>query len=176
MAAVDRVVVIADSIDNVHFTFTCPFCWSSYKKDGTPRANARHIKHFHGSNNDLSHRREYRAPHCSSSFFRTASPPLRSTSLLPPRALILSCRSHPHSSFFYFVLCFARSVVFYFYLFISGLYLECINAQLPTMYCTTCLIILFSSSFFFFFFLLLFSSSFFFFLLLFYFADFALTC
>ena len=56
--------VHCESIDKIHICFTCPICWSSYKRDGTPKKTAKRITHRHGSNGDFSNRSEQRIPHC----------------------------------------------------------------------------------------------------------------
>lgn len=55
--------VVADSIDKTHIKFTCPHCFSKYKKNGEPYKRAKNLVHTHGSNNDLSNRRETRVHH-----------------------------------------------------------------------------------------------------------------
>ena len=57
--------VHCETIDNIHLTFTCPFCWSSYKKDGTPKKTAKPVIHRHGSNGNFTNRTEHRIPHCT---------------------------------------------------------------------------------------------------------------
>lgn len=56
--------VIAEEIDNLDIKFTCPFCYTRYKKDGTPTKNAKNSIHTHGSGNNFNNRVEYRTPHC----------------------------------------------------------------------------------------------------------------
>lgn len=56
--------VIADSINNKTFKFTCPFCYTSYNKDGSPRKNSKRKVHIHGSSGELHNRIETRSPHC----------------------------------------------------------------------------------------------------------------
>ena len=56
--------VHCDTIDKEQLYFTCPNCWSLYKKDGTPKKTARRLIHKHGSNGDLTNRNEQRIPHC----------------------------------------------------------------------------------------------------------------
>lgn len=58
------VYVRASSVDNVHVKFTCPCCWTSYKKDGSPRANAKRKTHMHGSCGDTRVRFVHVTPHC----------------------------------------------------------------------------------------------------------------
>lgn len=59
-----QILVVADSIDKYQIHFTCPNCYVSYNKDGTARKGAKHATHHHGSNGDLSNRKEYRNAHC----------------------------------------------------------------------------------------------------------------
>lgn len=55
--------VVADSIDKNHIKFTCPHCFSKYKKNGEPYKRAKNRVHTHGSCGDLSNRRETRIHH-----------------------------------------------------------------------------------------------------------------
>ena len=59
-------VYVEASIINKHsIKIVCPFCFSRYKKDGTPYIRAKRIIHHHGnSDGDLSNRFEWRHPHC----------------------------------------------------------------------------------------------------------------
>jgi len=59
------VDVVASKIDNIHLYFECPYCRTSYNKNGTPRHNSKPVIHYHGSDNDLSNRIEFRSPHCT---------------------------------------------------------------------------------------------------------------
>ena len=52
------------------FSFHCPFCWSKYKKDGSPAKTARRLVHTHGSNGLLCDRRELRISQCDPYVFR----------------------------------------------------------------------------------------------------------
>jgi len=45
----NKIKVISNKINKIHFFFTCPLC---------------NKRHKHGSNKDLSNRVEYRSPHC----------------------------------------------------------------------------------------------------------------
>jgi hypothetical protein len=58
--------VIASSIDKDQIHFVCPFCFTKYNKNKTPRANSKHRIHHHGNpNGDMSNRIDgYRVPHC----------------------------------------------------------------------------------------------------------------
>ena len=56
--------VYAETISNKTFRFKCPFCYSKYKKDGTPYKRSKRIYHTHGSSGDLSNRIEHRIAHC----------------------------------------------------------------------------------------------------------------
>ena len=58
------------------FAFDCPFCFDKYKKDKTPKKNAKHLKHWHGSGGiDMRYlkpdetRVEPRSAHCNSGNF-----------------------------------------------------------------------------------------------------------
>jgi hypothetical protein len=55
---------IANTIDSDTFTYECPDCWTSYKKNGKPTLRAKRTIHRHGSNNDISNRFEYRISQC----------------------------------------------------------------------------------------------------------------
>lgn len=44
--------------------FECPYCRTSYKRNGEPRRNSRNIVHIHGNAGDFSNRTENRAGHC----------------------------------------------------------------------------------------------------------------
>ena len=57
--------VIAETISSRVFRFKCPFCYSKYKKDGTPYKRSKNVYHTHGSNGELINRIEHRAGHCS---------------------------------------------------------------------------------------------------------------
>lgn len=59
-----KIVVQAETINPIQFSYECPFCYSRTKKDGNPYARAKPLKHYHGSNGDLSNRTEYRTAHC----------------------------------------------------------------------------------------------------------------
>lgn len=57
------VHIVADYVSRKELNFTCPFCWSRYKKDGTPTKTAKKITHYHGS--FTTDNRSYRKfPHC----------------------------------------------------------------------------------------------------------------
>lgn len=59
-----RVCVHADIVDDVHIRFTCPFCYTRYKKNGHRRANAKRVVHLHGSCGQHHSRLEDRFAHC----------------------------------------------------------------------------------------------------------------
>jgi hypothetical protein len=59
-----NTTVNAQSINNVHIKFECPYCWSKYKKNGEPTKRAKRINHMHGSNDNLNNRTENRIAHC----------------------------------------------------------------------------------------------------------------
>jgi len=63
--------VTASSISEITISFVCPFCYTKYKKDKTPCANAKHKIHSHGNNGrDMSNRDdECRVPHCDKGRF-----------------------------------------------------------------------------------------------------------
>jgi hypothetical protein len=56
--------IVAKTIDLDNFTYECSRCWSKYKKNGEPAARAKHIVHTHGSDKDLTNRKEYRIAQC----------------------------------------------------------------------------------------------------------------
>jgi|SRR3989338_1519209 len=45
-------------VDKVHVVFTCPFCWTMYRKNGQPYLRAQRVKHLHGSGGNLKVRSE----------------------------------------------------------------------------------------------------------------------
>jgi hypothetical protein len=55
--------VVACEINEFNIKYKCPYCYTSYKKDGSPRKNAFNKYHIHGSNGDLSNRIETRTHH-----------------------------------------------------------------------------------------------------------------
>jgi hypothetical protein len=58
-------VVEAKKIDSKHIYFTCPYCRTKYKKDGTPTLRSKPVVHKHGNfNPDFSNRIEHRTGHC----------------------------------------------------------------------------------------------------------------
>ncbi len=63
------VSVMAVWIDPMQFGYICPNCWTRYKKNGQPHANAKRVQHVHGSCGDLKNRVESRVPHCPKSDF-----------------------------------------------------------------------------------------------------------
>lgn len=60
----ETVYVVADTINNTEISFTCPFCYSKHKKDGTPYKNAKRLVHYHSSGFNTDNRIEVREPHC----------------------------------------------------------------------------------------------------------------
>jgi len=56
--------IIAKTIDNIHFTYECPFCWTKYKSNGEPSLRGKRTTHRHGSSGDLKNRIENRITHC----------------------------------------------------------------------------------------------------------------
>lgn len=59
----NTIQVFADTIDNKHFTYTCPLCWSKYKLNGEKSKRGKPVIHKHGSNTNLSNRIEHRGGH-----------------------------------------------------------------------------------------------------------------
>jgi len=62
MSVVD---VVALKIDECCVSFECPFCRTSYYKNGQPRINSKPHLHIHGSSRDTSNRVIERSPHCN---------------------------------------------------------------------------------------------------------------
>ena len=57
--------VQAKEITATSIKYECSFCWSKYKQDGLPAANAKRIVHCHGNTiSDFSNRIEDRRSHC----------------------------------------------------------------------------------------------------------------
>jgi len=54
----------ANWINQTHFCYTCKYCFTRYRKDGTPSLRAKNVIHFHGSCGDLSNRIEQRISPC----------------------------------------------------------------------------------------------------------------
>jgi hypothetical protein len=54
---------VATRVDRTHIYYKCPVCFTKYKKNGQPYANAKNVIHKHGSCGDLSNRIEHRAHH-----------------------------------------------------------------------------------------------------------------
>jgi hypothetical protein len=65
MASMQPYEVTACRIDRDGIFFVCPFCWTSYKKDGTPTARAKPVMHQHGSAGSVERRVEHRVAHCN---------------------------------------------------------------------------------------------------------------
>jgi len=66
MAAVGgkpRYVVYATHLDD-RIYFLCPFCWSSYKKDGNPAKRAKRVVHTHSPADAHDSEGTNRFPHC----------------------------------------------------------------------------------------------------------------
>ena len=53
----------ANTIDNTHFTYTCPLCWSKYNKNGDGSKRGKPVTHRHGSDTNLCNRIEHRVGH-----------------------------------------------------------------------------------------------------------------
>ena len=60
----NSIEINATQINDKHIIIWCPFCRSSYYKNGNPRWNANVIAHLFGSNGDTSNRIEYRISQC----------------------------------------------------------------------------------------------------------------
>jgi hypothetical protein len=62
------IEVRASYVSENTFGFECPFCWSKYKKNGAPCANAKRIIHTHGTGGSIQRAigKNYREPHCNS--------------------------------------------------------------------------------------------------------------
>lgn len=86
VSPVGQPYVVADCVSNLRkvtkdgrtrvvgsVQFACPFCWTSYKKNGIPSANARRVIHQHGYGSCA--RRSHRCAHCDST--RGTSPFVR---------------------------------------------------------------------------------------------------
>lgn len=41
--------VVAERLTNEHIIYQCPYCWTKYKKDGTPYKTAKRMYHMHGN-------------------------------------------------------------------------------------------------------------------------------
>jgi hypothetical protein len=61
------IEVHAHTITKKYFYYTCPFCWTRYKKNGEPSLRGKPGTHFHGSGGGLSNRRTHRVNHCTKS-------------------------------------------------------------------------------------------------------------
>lgn len=57
------------SIDSQVISFECPFCWTKYKKNGQPYANAKPKIHTTGSTGNLENRVEHKGDSCHSGRF-----------------------------------------------------------------------------------------------------------
>lgn len=60
------VLIHIDKMDKKCIYYECPFCWTKYKKDGTPTIRAKRGRHTHGrgDNVGIGHISD-RATHCS---------------------------------------------------------------------------------------------------------------
>ena len=65
----EYIEVEANYITKNQFSYTCPFCYTKYKKDGNPYKNANNKFHYHGSGGELHNRIEHRVPHCDTGRF-----------------------------------------------------------------------------------------------------------
>jgi len=68
MNAPDTLHVHASLINSERVYFECPFCHSSYKQNGEPKARAKRTTHVHSSDGDTSNRVILRGAHCESRF------------------------------------------------------------------------------------------------------------
>lgn len=53
-----EVHIVARSIDAMNISFTCPFCYDHYKKNGAPTVRAGRQIHQHGSGGSFGNRIE----------------------------------------------------------------------------------------------------------------------
>src|SRR5680860_1220377 len=60
-----NVHIVANKVSMEDLVFTCPFCWSKYKKDGSPYKNAKRLQHCHGSERCINNRITTRSAHCN---------------------------------------------------------------------------------------------------------------
>lgn len=56
--------IVAEIVSVQQVKYTCPFCWSKYKKDGTPYKNATQLSHCHGSEFNVNNKVHPRSAHC----------------------------------------------------------------------------------------------------------------
>jgi hypothetical protein len=63
-----KILNIVGEANDVHLTFSCPFCYEKYKKNGDPYRNAKKLVHLHGNDyinyKTRNFKCEGRAPHC----------------------------------------------------------------------------------------------------------------
>lgn len=59
-----RICLRASEVTATQLYVTCPFCWTSRKKNGAPAAGARHVVHSHGSGGNRRPRVEFKEPDC----------------------------------------------------------------------------------------------------------------
>ena len=60
----DYPIVRASRMNNVSAYFTCPFCYTNYKKDGEPCKTASHVIHSHGASRDGKNYFGLKTAHC----------------------------------------------------------------------------------------------------------------
>jgi hypothetical protein len=72
-ASVDSIEVHAHTITKMQFYYTCPFCWTRYKKNGEPSLKGYPGTHWHGSGGNLTNQRTHRVSHCTKSTEKTGS-------------------------------------------------------------------------------------------------------
>ena len=60
----DTLHIVADIVSVQQVKYTCPFCWSKYKKDGNPYKNATRICHCHGSDFSVENKTHHVGAHC----------------------------------------------------------------------------------------------------------------
>lgn len=61
---IKTIRVEATRVSNRQVWFKCPYCFSRYKKDGTPYKNAKRVEHVHGCDSMQNHNVGTRVPHC----------------------------------------------------------------------------------------------------------------
>lgn len=61
--------IVADTVSLQEVTYTCPFCWRRYKRDGTPHKNAERVVHIHASTLNIGNKVHPRVVHCDSQGF-----------------------------------------------------------------------------------------------------------
>lgn len=62
-----NIHIVARTVVKNTVTFTCPFCWTEYKRDDTPSKNATKVTHVHGTGGNINNSIYHREPHCDPS-------------------------------------------------------------------------------------------------------------